>query len=190
MNAILKRHARLIGVIFFLVLLLAIFQLSGLRGNWNLQYVRDQLTNHSTYGIVLFVLLFCLGNLIQIPGWIFLAAAVLALGPVYGGLATYVAANVSCMVTFLLIRFLGGDALRAIQNPRVNKVLARLDKHPLQSVVIARMLFQTLPALNYALAMSGIKFKNYVVAMLIGLPLPIALYCIFFEQLAVWMHIK
>ena len=190
MQSILKRHARLIGVVAFLALLLALFHVSGLRSNWNLQFLRDQLTHHSVYGIVFFVLLFSLGNLVQIPGWIFLAAAVLALGPIYGGLATYVAACVSCVLTFVLIRFLGGDALRAIQNPRVNKVLARLDKHPLQSMVIARMLFQTLPALNYALAMSGVKLKNYILATLLGLPVPIALYCIFFDQLAAWLHIK
>ena len=46
------------------------------------------------------------------------------------------------------------------------------------------MLLQTLPALNVALALSGVRFRSYLVAALLGLPLPLALYCVFFEYLA------
>jgi uncharacterized membrane protein YdjX (TVP38/TMEM64 family) len=180
----LQRYARLLGVLVFLATLLAAFEVSGLRGHFNLAYVRGQLTDHPQTGLLLFVMLFSLGNLIQIPGWIFLAAAVLALGQVMGGLATYVAASVSCLATFLLIRWLGGDALRQIENKTVVKMLSRLDARPLQSIVLARIVFQTLPALNYALAMSGVKLRHYLVGTLLGLPLPIALYCIFFDFLA------
>jgi uncharacterized membrane protein YdjX (TVP38/TMEM64 family) len=46
------------------------------------------------------------------------------------------------------------------------------------------MLFQTVPALNYTLAMSGIRFRDYLIGTLLGLPIPIALYCVFFDYLA------
>jgi uncharacterized membrane protein YdjX (TVP38/TMEM64 family) len=184
MITFLQRHARLLGVLFFLATLLAVFEVSGLRGHFNLAYVRGQLTNHPQTGLLLFVLLFCLGNMVQIPGWIFLAAAVLALGQVMGGLATYLAASVSCLVTFLLVRWLGGNALRQIENRAVVNILSRLDTHPVQSIVLSRIVFQTLPALNYALAMSGVKLRHYFVGTLLGLPLPIALYCVFFDFLA------
>jgi uncharacterized membrane protein YdjX (TVP38/TMEM64 family) len=57
------------------------------------------------------------------------------------------------------------------------------------SVALLRTLFQTAPALNYALAMSGIEFRRYLAGTLIGLPLPIALYCIFFDVLAAQLHL-
>jgi uncharacterized membrane protein YdjX (TVP38/TMEM64 family) len=180
----LSPYRRLIGVVIFLALLWAVFEVSGLRSHLNLAFVRDQLLGHPVTGLMLFVFLFAMGNLIQIPGWIFLAAAVLALGQVMGGIATYIAASISCIVTFLLIRFLGGDALQQIDNKTLAKVLARLDAHPVQSTVLARIVFQTLPALNYALAMSGMKLRHYIVGTLLGLPLPIALYCVFFDFLA------
>jgi uncharacterized membrane protein YdjX (TVP38/TMEM64 family) len=101
-----------------------------------------------------------------------------------GGAVTYAAASVSCIVTFLLIRWLGGNALQRLENKTVVKVLRRLHTHPLQSIVVSRVLFQTLPALNYALAMSGVKLRHYVLGTLLGLPLPIALYCVFFDFLA------
>ena len=189
MSPFLQRHGRLIGVALFLALLLVIFEVSGLRGHWNLAYVRELLLGNPRTGLLLFVLLFALGNLIQIPGWIFLAAAVLALGQLMGGIATYIAANVSCLVTFLLIRLLGGNALRGIKNNTVARLLARLDSHPIQSIVLARMLFQTLPALNYALAMSGVNLRSYIAGTLLGLPLPIALYCMFFNYLGAALHL-
>ena len=47
-----------------------------------------------------------------------------------------------------------------------------------------RVLMQTAPALSYTLALSGVKFRDYLIGSLVGLPLPIALYCIFFDYLA------
>lgn len=130
------------------------------------------------------MLVFALGNLIQIPGWVFLAAAVLTLGEVWGGVVTYIAASISCAVTFLTIRFVGGDALRKLDNPLAVNLLNRLHTHPIKSIFLLRMLFQTIPALNYTLAMSGVRFRAYLVGTLLGLPIPIAVYCVFFDTLA------
>lgn len=178
------RYRRLLGVAAFLLLLWGIFFATGWRNHLNLRYLQDTLAAHQYTGLLVFVLLFTVGNLVQIPGWIFLAAAVLALGQWVGGLATYLAACTSCIVTFVLIRGLGGNALQQLENKTVIKVLQRLHTHPLQSIVVSRVVFQTLPALNYALAMSGVKLRYYVLGTFLGLPLPIALYCVFFDFLA------
>lgn len=184
------RHKRLLGVGIFLGVLLTVFQVSGLRDHFNLAFIRQLILQHRVGGLVLFVLLFSLGNLIQIPGWVFLAAAVLTLGRVWGGAVTYVAAVTSCVFTFVTIRALGGDALRLLKNRVAVRILRELDAHPIASVVLLRILFQTVPALNYALALSGIKFRSYLIGTLAGLPLPIALYCIFFDLLATGLHVR
>jgi uncharacterized membrane protein YdjX (TVP38/TMEM64 family) len=169
--------------------LLAVFEISGLRCHFNLAFMRQVIEQHQIGGLLLFVLLFSLGNLIQIPGWIFLAAAVLTLGQMWGGVVTYVAAVVSCALTFLTIRALGGDALRQLKNRLAVRILGELDARPIGSVALLRLLFQTAPALNYALSMSGIRFRSCLIGTLLGLPLPIALYCIFFGDLALLLHI-
>jgi len=178
------RFKRLFAVLAFLGLLLAVFQLSGLRDNLSLAFLHQKFLDNEVTGLLIFIALFALGNLVQIPGWIFLAAAVLALGEVWGGVATYLAAVVSCAFTFWLIRLLGGDALRQIKGNWARRVLAHLDARPVAGVVLLRTLLQTAPALNYALAMSGVKFRDYLIGTLLGLPLPIALYCVFFDYLA------
>lgn len=177
-------YKRLIAVVLFLSLLWAVFEFSGLRAHFSLTFVQQQIEQNRVTGLAVFVLLFMLANLIQIPGWIFLVAAVLTMGRVWGGMATYVAASVSCVVTFLCIRLLGGDALRQLKNRFAMRMLAELDAHPVRNVFLLRVLFQTMPALNYALAMSGIRLRQYLIGTLVGLPLPIALYCLFFDYLA------
>ena len=182
--AFLLRYQRLLGVALFLAILLILFQVSGLRDHFSLSFMRELILQHRAGGLVLFVVLFALGNLIQIPGWIFLAAAVLALGRLWGGAVTYAAAVASCIFTFVTIRALGGDALRLLENRVAVRILRELDAHPVTSVALLRILFQTVPALNYALALSGIRFRDYLVGTLIGLPAPIAVYCLFFDFLA------
>jgi uncharacterized membrane protein YdjX (TVP38/TMEM64 family) len=183
------RYRRLLLVLAFLVTLLAIFQFSGLRDNFTLAYLHQQFIQNTATGLLVFIVLFALGNLIQIPGWIFLAAAVLSLDRFWGGLATYLAAVVSCMFTFWVIRSMGGDALRQINNPYAVRILNNLDKRPASSTFFLRLLLQTAPALNYALAMSGIRFKSYLIGTVLGLPIPIALYCLFFDYMATVLHI-
>lgn len=183
------RYKRLFLVIAFLGLLLAVFQFSGLRGNFNYAFLHQKFVDNTFTGLLIFIGLFALGNLIQIPGWIFLAAAVLALGKSWGGLATYIAAVVSCAFTFGVIKGLGGDALRQISNPYAVRLLKSLHQHPVRAVFLLRLLMQTAPALNYALAMSGIKFRHYMIGTLVGLPIPIALYCLFFDYIAMVLHI-
>lgn len=181
--SLLHKYQRLLAVLLFLLVLFAVFKLTGLKDHFNLVFLQQQILENKVSGLLIFILLFSLGNLIQVPGWLFLAAAVLALGRGMGGVATYVAASISCVVTFLTIRFIGGDALRQLDNKIAVGLLRHLDDRPIRSIVLLRILFQTVPALNYALAMSGIKFRQFLIGTLLGLPLPILLYCLFFDYL-------
>ena len=185
----LSRYKRLLLVLGFLGILLGAAHLSGVRDTFDLHDLQRRILENKTEGLLIFVLLFSLGNLIQIPGWIFLAAAVLALGQIAGGLATYVAACISCLVTFLVIRGMGGDALRQLDHPLALGLLKRLDDRPIFSVMMLRTLFQTAPALNYTLAMSGITLRAYLIGTVLGLPAPILVYCLFFDTLGKALNI-
>jgi len=183
------RYRQLFSVVLFLAILFAAFEFSGLREQFSLDFLRYRIFENKLGGLLIFVLLFCLGNLIQIPGWLFLAAAVLALGKAWGGVATYIAACTSCAFTFFVIRQIGGDALRKLDSRIALGLLGQLDARPVRSVLALRVLFQTVPALNYSLALSGVGFRNYLIGTLLGLPLPIFLYCLFFDYLAMLLNI-
>jgi uncharacterized membrane protein YdjX (TVP38/TMEM64 family) len=187
-NPTMFRHARLIAVVLLLALLWAVFQFSGLREHFNVQFVRDSFEHHLVLGLLLYAALFALGNLVQIPGWLFLGAALLALGRFWGGVATYFAGTVACVGTFWMVRLVGADALRELGGRFGRRLFDRLDAHPVQSVLLLRLLMQTAPALNYVLALSGIRFRSYLIGTVLGLPLPILLYSLFFESVARWLH--
>jgi uncharacterized membrane protein YdjX (TVP38/TMEM64 family) len=126
--------------------------------------------------------------MLHLPGWIFLAAAVYAFGRLDGGVLTYIAACVSCVTTFVTIRLVGGDVSATLNRPFAVRLLAQLHAHPVRNVLILRTVFQTLPTLNYALALSGVRLRDYVLGTVLGLPLPIAVYCLFFDYLIKAAH--
>lgn len=178
-----SKYYRLAAVVVFLAALFALFEATGLRQHFSLAFLRAQIEANLLTGLVVFTLLYCLGNLIQIPGWIFLAAAVLTLGKVWGGIATYAAAVVSCMASYFIVGFIGGDALRRLDNRVADRIFRQLDDRPVTSVFLLRTIFQTVPVMNYALALSAIRFRDYAIGTLLGLPIPVAVYCLGFDFL-------
>jgi len=182
---VIKKYSRLLLTITFLLMLFITFEFSGMRDKISLAFIQDSFSHHIVLGMAIFIGLYSLGNLIQIPGLVFLGAAVLTLGQFWGAVMTYAAAVVSCCVTYGLITLIGGGALRELKNPLAKRLLSRLDTYPLQTVTILRLLFQSAPTLNYALALTGVSFRRYLLGTLLGLPIPIALYCIFFNYLKV-----
>ena len=183
------RYRRIVGVAMLWLLLLGAAQHFDLRQHFQLESLRQTLADSRWEGLVVFILLFSLGNLLQVPGWIFLAAAVLVLGRLAGGVVTYLAACVSCAVTFLSVRWVGHGALQQLHGALAQRLLRQLQTHPIRNVVVLRTLFQTLAVLNYSLAMSGIGFRQYMAATLMGLPVPIAAYCIFFDYVERIAHL-
>lgn len=180
---ILWRYRRLILLLAFALVLLLLYRASGLHEEFSLDYLRAELTDNRLRGLLLFVGLFALGNLLHIPGLLFLAAAVLAMGKVWGGLITYCAAVFSCGFTFLVVRAVGGNGLRLLNNKLTRAVFSHLDQRPASSVFLLRQAFITSPTLNYSLALSGIGFWPYMLGTALGLPIPLLLCCLLFDRL-------
>ncbi len=167
-----------------ITILTLVFELSGLRANFSVENLRNLIEANPIQGTIIFMGLFALGNIVQVPGWIFLAAAVITLGKINGGLVTYAAAIASCLITYSLVRTVGKDALRGMQSPLAIGIFNKLDRHPIMSIILLRTFFQTVPVLNYSLAMAGIRYRDYLLGTVLGLPFPILLYCVFFDFLA------
>jgi len=172
---------KLLYIVVFFVVLYLVVEVTGFRARLSPETIKDLFLTHTLWGLVLFCLAFSVGNLLYVPGWVFLVGADFALGKDWGGMATFAAAMCSSIVSFVLIRRVGGAALRSFNHKWADKIFAHLDERPILSVTLLRLLFQTLPALNYALALADIRFRDYLVGTFLGLPLPILLYCYFFE---------
>lgn len=174
---------KLLYIVAFFVALYLMMEISGLRSEIAPGAIKEIFLRHTVLGLFFFCLAYSVGNLVYIPGWIFLVGAVLALGKEWGGMASFLAALCSATISFFIIRSVGGTVLRSLNNKWADRIFSHLDQRPILSVAILRLLFQTLPAINYALALTDLRFRHYMIGTLIGLPLPIFLYCYFFETI-------
>jgi len=60
------RYKRLLGVGLFIVVIVTIFEVSGVRDHLSLAFIQQVILQHQIGGLILFIALFSLGNLIQI----------------------------------------------------------------------------------------------------------------------------
>lgn len=145
--------------------------------------IRALLEAAGVWSVPVFVVAFSVGQLLRIPGPIFVGIAILAYGRPIGTLAAVLGAMVSVTVSFIIVRTIAGQPLAYVQRPIVRRLLSQIDKHPVALVAILRLIFQTAPPLNYALAMTRVRLRDHLIGSALGLPLPIAAMALGFDLL-------
>jgi len=173
---------KILLLVFFILLSFVVSKVFDLKSLVNIELFRSIFLGHAVIGAILFTLIFTLGNLLQIPGLLFLTGAVLVLGRINGYLLTLGAAIVSCSVCYFVIQLIGRNAFREIKYEWVKKLLKYADERPILVNTSLRLVFQTAPFANYILSLSGFKFRDYFLGIIIGLPLPILLYTVFIDK--------
>jgi uncharacterized membrane protein YdjX (TVP38/TMEM64 family) len=146
---------------------------SGLTSHLRPAEIRGHMASAGAWGPVAFVAAFTLGELAHVPGVVFVAAAVVAYGRTVGIPLAYVGALVSLSVSFAFVRVIGGRALSAIRWGFVRRMLLELDTHPVRTVALLRLVLWMTPQLNYALALSNLRFRSYFLGSAVGLALPV-----------------
>lgn len=163
---------------------LAIAKLTGLEEYADVERVRALMDSAGAWGVIAFVASFAVGELLHIPGLVFVGAASIAYGQGYGTLAAYVGAMASVTLSFLVVRAVGGQPLGDVRRPFMRKMLARLETRPILTVAVLRGVFWMSPALNYGLAMTKVRLREYLIGSALGLAIPIPIFVFFFEWIA------
>jgi uncharacterized membrane protein YdjX (TVP38/TMEM64 family) len=172
---------RLVALAVAMAVLFAIGHFTGLTEHLTRENLRDLMQGLGVWGFLLFVVLFAAGELLHVPGIVFVLAALLAYGRLVGGLAAYVGALGSVSFSFLLVRRVGGQALAHVKRARIAAVLEKLDERPITTIAVLRVLLFLLPAVNYALAMTRVRFRDYLLGSALGLIVPMTVIAIAFE---------
>jgi len=165
------------------LLLFGIGRAFDLQQHLTVESLRATMASAGTAGVVFYVIAFCLGELLHVPGLVFVAAGVLAYGPVLGGPLAFLGAVASVSASFLVVRAIGGRPLRELRNRWVRRALAQLDARPVATIAILRLVLILWPPLNYALALSQVSFAHYFLGSVLGLVAPIALAVTLFDYL-------
>lgn len=137
--------------------------------------LREAVSEAGAWGIVLFVVVFAVGQLVYVPGVLFLGVGVVLWGPLLGGIIGFGAGLTSVTASFLVVRGIGGKLLHRIDQPKMRKMLDKLEARPVRTVLVLRLLFFMSPPLNYALAMSNVSLRDYFIGSAVGLAPPVAL---------------
>lgn len=161
---------RLAGLALVLVALVAVGHLSGLDALLaDQERLQASVANAGAWGVLLLIGAFTLGLFIQVPGIVFALTAIYCYGPLWGGILAHSGAVVACSAVFVSVRAIGGQALAEIERPWVKAVLAQVDAHPLRTVTILRLIFWSSPQLNYALALTKVRFREHLLGTAVGL---------------------
>lgn len=173
-----KRALLRLGLVFGIgISALVLAKLSGLTDRLDRQHIRDLMKRGGVLGIIAFVALFSIGELLSIPGAVFVAAAVVSYGRVWGGVLSYVAGVVSVSVGFAVARLLGGrQTIADLALPRcLEKWVDGLEAQPIRSIVVLRLFLALAPAFNAALGLTRIRFGRYLIGSSLGLVVPVTL---------------
>jgi len=146
----------------------------GLRESMTEEGIRQLTDDAGAFGAVAYLAAFSVGQLVQLPGMAFVLGARVAYGPLLGFVAGYAGALLSVSVSFFFVRTVGGKALTTMKWRWAQRMLSRLEERPLRTIIVLRTLFALSPPLNYALAMSSTRFRDYFAGSAIGLVAPIA----------------
>jgi uncharacterized membrane protein YdjX (TVP38/TMEM64 family) len=174
---------RLGALVAVTLLLMWIGHVTGLTEQLTRERIQATMSELGALGFLAFVAAFAIGELVHVPGVVFVVAAMFAYGPGMGSVAGLVGATVSVTVTFFVVRLVGGQPLGDVERPFLRRMLAQLDRRPVTTIIVLRLLFQMLPALNYGLAMSKVRYRDYVVGSALGLVPVVLVMALAFEPI-------
>lgn len=166
---------RLAAVAMVLGTLYGVGQQTGITENLNADWLQTQIQAAGLAGILIYIAVFTLGELLYVPGIVFVGAGVLAYGTVGGFFIALFAALVSVCVSFAVVRGIGGNPSAHLKARWVKRALAQLEHHPIRTIVLLRLFLWVSPPLNYALALSGVRFRDFLIGSSVGLAPPIFL---------------
>ena len=178
-----RQHIRLALLISILVTLFLVGRYTGVAENMDAESIRELVRSAGAWGWALYIATFAGGEFIHIPGMVFVLAGILIYGQVVGFGLAWMASVVSVCFSFVVVRRLGGTPLASVEKPWVKRILGRLNAQPIRTVVVLRLVLWLAPPLNYALALTNVRFRDYLIGSALGLIAPVAGVAILFDWL-------
>lgn len=182
--ATVARLALLFGVAFVLYL---VGTQPDVQAYFELEHLRGMIARAGLIGMLGYVALFAAGNMVQVPALVFISLALLAWGPLTGGALALVGSLAATSVSYWTVRSVGGSPLAEVDNRWVRALLAQLDDHPIRTLVLGRAILYMSPVLNYPLALSGMRFRDYLLGSALGFIAPIAVIALALDTALQWI---
>lgn len=148
---------------------------TGLSRFYSLDFLTQTIRNTGSFGIIFFTVIYIIGTLMNIPGMIFLFILFLIYDNFYGFSIGYISTLLAMVAHFQFTRSIAGVPFKEIKQPMIRKQLDNLVLHPIRTTVILRLLLFISPPVNYALALSPIRFRYFLLGSMIAMPVNLML---------------
>lgn len=116
--------------------------------------------------------------------------ATLLFGRWAGFAAAYVGGLSSVCFSFVIVRVVGGQPIGALKWHRATAFVERMRARPIAAVALLRVMFWVAPPVNYLLAMSPIRFWDYLLGSALGLWPPVLAICLLADALLPWLEAR
>ena len=180
------QRLRLPALVVVLAGLYVLARQSGLLDDVDPRRIRAIVEQWGLYSVILYVVLFSIGLFLYVPGTLFIIAAGLAYGKLWGVPIALLGVNIAINVSFLTVRLIGGTPFEQHSHPFVGKLLKGLHASPVTNIAIMRLVFWTAPGLNYLLALSAVKPQQHFLGSLVGTIIPVTVMVYFTD----WLMLK
>ena len=161
------------GRLVLIVCVIAVLFLTGMyfvnSGAVTAPQIHDAVEQAGAWGFAVFLAIFVIGNLMHLPGAMFITAAAFCYGPWVGTAVSVVAGTVGATVNFLVVRRVGKDSIGAIKHVWVKRALDTIDHRPFRTVLILRLVFFTSPTLSALLGLTAVSLVTHTAATFIGM---------------------
>lgn len=168
-----KQLYKLIGFLILIVTLFILKQFTPLGEKMTIEFMQSVFEPLGPWGIAIYLAVFCVGIILQLPGILFIAASIPIFGNLTGTLVAYSGSVLAVVASFYFARVIGGNALAHIKNQRVQNILGKVERNPVKTIIVLRSFMWVSPPLNYALAFSTVSSRTYIIGSALGLLGPV-----------------
>ncbi|PCI25146.1 hypothetical protein COB57_02940 [Candidatus Peregrinibacteria bacterium] len=126
-------------------------------------------SNLGAYGAIAYIIAYAIRPIVFFPTSIMTPLSVVLFGPYLGWIFTYIGETFSASVAFFLARFFGRTLVKNNENSFLKKYDHKLTNNGFQTVLFLRFVpLFPFDFVNYTCGLSGIRYKDYLIATLLG----------------------
>lgn len=126
--------------------------------------------NLGAMGAVAYIIAYTIRPLVFFPTSIMTPLSAVLFGPYLAWIFTYIGETLSASFAFFIARYFGRNYVKEHENKFLRKYDEQLNSYGFETVVFLRLVpLFPFDFVNYACGLSGIKFRDYLYATLIGI---------------------
>lgn len=133
---------------------------------------------------LLLILLGAVLSPLGLPASPLMLAGALLYGAVWGSLYNFLAMFAGAVTSYWMARTLGRDLLTHIAGPRLRRIEQLLSRRGFGYLVGARFMPLPFPAVNFGMALAGVRFVPFALSSILGLAPALTVWTFFYASLA------